>query len=76
MMGETVECAAISPHLYIQSCMQAQCYQPLHQLHSDFGNFNNGVCRVMKLTIAKVNAHNHRTISRLFTAMMSLENNH
>ena len=28
---------------------------PIWQLHSDFGNFNNGVCDVMKITIAESN---------------------
>ena len=38
MMGETVECAAISPHTYILFNIQVQCYLQ----HSDFRDFING----------------------------------
>ena len=38
MLGETVACAAVSPHLYILSYKQVQCYPPLRKLHSDFSN--------------------------------------
>ena len=44
-VGEKVECATVSPHLYMLSHMpQVQCYPPFWQLHSDFGDFfDNGV---------------------------------
>ena len=32
-----------------------QCSPPIRQLHSDFGDFNNGVYYIMKITIAKRN---------------------
>ena len=50
MLGEEVACAAVSPNLYIMSYIKVQCYLPLRQLHSDFGDFNNGVYHVMKIT--------------------------
>ena len=53
ILGEKLVCAAVSPHLYI--CIQAQCRLPLRQLHSDFGDFNNGVCRVVKIIVAQSN---------------------
>ena len=47
-------CATISPHLlYILSYTQMQCYPPLRQLHSDFGDFSDGVCNVVWITIAE-----------------------
>ena len=52
MMGEKVACAAASPHLHVQSYTLVRRYQPRRQLHSDFGDFSNGVCYVMK--IAKI----------------------
>ena len=44
MLGEEVACAAVSPNLYIMSYIKVQCYLPLRQLHSDFGDFTNRVC--------------------------------
>ena len=41
MLGEKVACAAFSLNLYILSQMRVQCYSPLRQLHSDFGNFTH-----------------------------------
>ena len=55
MLGEKVACAAISPHLFILSYMEVQCYPPLWQLQSDFGDFSNGVFHVMKITKAESN---------------------
>ena len=37
------------------SYRQVQCYPPFSQVHSDFGDFNNGLCHVMKITIAESN---------------------
>ena len=51
MLGEKVACAAVSPQLYIQ----VQCFSPLGHRHFDFGDFSNGVCRVMKITTAESN---------------------
>ena len=46
VLGETVACAIISPHLdivlYILTSA-VQCYQPLRQLPSDFGDFGSVV---------------------------------
>ena len=53
MLGETVACATVSQHLYILSYIQVRCYPPLRQLHSVFGDLNNGVCHVMKITFAE-----------------------
>ena len=50
MLGEKVECAVVSPHLYILSYMLVQCCTPLLQLHSDLRDVSNEVCRVMKTT--------------------------
>ena len=50
MLSEKVASAAVSPHLYTPSYTQMQCYTPLWQLHSDFGDFSNGVDHVMKMT--------------------------
>ena len=33
--------------------MQVLCYLPLQQLQSDFGDFNNGVRHVSKITLAE-----------------------
>lgn len=32
------------------------CYSPLRLLHSDVGDFNNGVCNVMRVTAAEGNS--------------------
>ena len=39
----------------ILSYMQVQSYPHLRQLHSDFGDFSNGVCHVSKIAIAESN---------------------
>ena len=57
MFGETIACAAVSPHVYLLSYIQAQCYPPLRQLHSDSGDFNKGVSHVSKITMADSNLH-------------------
>ena len=54
-MGEKVAYATVSSYLYIPSCIQVPCSLPFWQLYSDFGNFNNGVCYVVKITIAENN---------------------
>ena len=55
-LGETVAREAVSPHLYcILPCLQGQCYPLRLQLHSDLGDFSNGVCHVMKIT--RVESH-------------------
>ena len=53
MLGETVACTTIPPHLYTLSHIQVQCYPPFWQLHSRFGNFSNGVCHVFMIAMAK-----------------------
>ena len=56
MLGETVECATVSPYPHTLPYMPVQCYLPLRQqLHFDFGYFNDGVGHVMKITIAESN---------------------
>lgn len=45
----------IFPHLYRLSYIQMQCYLPLWQLQSNFGHFSDGVCQVLKVTVAKTN---------------------
>ena len=40
---------------FLPSVFNFYAAQPLLQLHSDFGNCNDGVCRVMKITIAETN---------------------
>ena len=55
MMGERVACAAVSPHLYVQSYTLVRRYQTRRQLHSDFGDFSNGVRYVMKIAKTKSN---------------------
>ena len=55
MLGEKIAYAIVSSHLKMLSDIQVQCYPPLRQLHSDFGDFNNEVCHVMKMTIAENN---------------------
>ena len=42
-------------HTCMHTVIQLQCYPSLRLLHSDFGDFKNGVCHVMKITIAKSN---------------------
>ena len=55
MLGEAAACATVSLHSYILSYIQAQCFLPLRQPHSDFGDYDIGVCYVMKITIANSN---------------------
>ena len=55
IMSERIACAAVSPHLYILSYLQAQCYPPLRQLHPYVGDFNAGVCHVIKIILADCN---------------------
>ena len=55
MMGERVACAAVSTHLHVQSYTLVRRYQPRRQLHSDFGDFSNGVCYVMKIAKTESN---------------------
>ena len=56
MSGEEVACAAVSTHLWTD-CRntETRCYPPPQQLRSDFGGFHNGVCHVMKITMAQSN---------------------
>ena len=54
-LDERIMCTSVSPQFYILPYIQVQCYPPLWQLHSDFGNFNTGVCLVMKMTTADIN---------------------
>ena len=54
------------PHLYTLSYTQLRCYLPVRQLHSDFGDFSDGVCHITKITIAESNpdvGHNKRFAS-------------
>ena len=56
MMAENVACGTrkpFPPHLYIVT--QMQCDPLPWQLHSDFGDFNNGVCHVTNIIIAESN---------------------
>ena len=46
MLDEKVTYAAVSPHLDTLSYTQVQCCPPLRQLHSDPGDFSNGVDHV------------------------------
>ena len=46
-MGEKVVCTTVSLHLCV--------HLPHVQLHSDFGDLNNGVCYFMKIFIAESN---------------------
>ena len=55
MLGEKIAYAAVSPHLYILSYIHVYCYLPLWHLHSNFGDFNHGLCCVKKITIAENN---------------------
>ena len=43
----------VSQHLYTLSDIQVQFYPQLRQRHSDWGNFSNGVCHIMKITTAQ-----------------------
>ena len=58
MLGETLVCATVSPHILLY--MQVQCCQPIQQLHSDFRDLSHDVCHV-KIAIAE-NDHD-RTIN-------------
>ena len=57
MMGETVAYATVSPHSFIHchTYKRTECYPPLLLLHSDLGDFNTGLCHVMKISIAESN---------------------
>ena len=55
MLDEKAARAAIYPHLYTLSYIQMQGHLSVGQLYSDFRDFNNGVCQVMKITIAESN---------------------
>ena len=48
-------CTTLFPHLYLLSYIHAQCYLPFWHLHSEFVDFNNRVCRVMKSIVAEIN---------------------
>ena len=37
-LDEKVTCEAVSPHLYLLPFVLVQCYPPLQQLYSDFGD--------------------------------------
>ena len=45
------------PHLPVHTvtCIQVQCSPQLWQLHFVFRDFNDGVCHIMKDTIAETN---------------------
>ena len=51
MLGEAVECATVSPHLFILSYTQVQCFPFFRQLHPDFGISVTEFCHVMNITI-------------------------
>ena len=53
LLEENIASAAVSQHLYVLSYIQVQCYLRFWQLHSDFRNSRNGLCYVLKITIAK-----------------------
>ena len=46
---------------YCHTCIQVLSYQPLQQLHSDLGDFSNGVCQVSKITVTETNESNPDT---------------
>ena len=50
MLGETIACATVSPHQCMVSYKQVHCCSPLQKLPSDFGDFNDRVCHIMKFT--------------------------
>ena len=55
-LGEKTVDATVSPHLYNRSNIQVQrCYPRFRQRHSDYGDFNNGVGHVVKISIAESN---------------------
>ena len=55
MLGEKVECAAVSPHLRILSYIQVQYFPLLLQLFFDFGDFNDRICQVVEMSVAENN---------------------
>ena len=51
MLSETVECATVSPYPHTLQHIPVQCYLSLRQQsHCDFGDCNDGVGHVMKIT--------------------------
>ena len=55
MLGEKAACAAFSQHRYMPSYITVPRYPLLWQLHSDCGDFHDGVCHVMKISTAESN---------------------
>lgn len=53
MMDERHASAAVFPQLRILSYIQVQCYLPFWPLRYDFGKFSDGVCHVVKITVAE-----------------------
>ena len=72
MLGEKVVYAAISPHLYILSDIQAEFHLPLKQLQWE--NFDGGVGHVVKTTTAESNPKNSLT-QRLFCPIIFARDN-
>lgn len=56
MLDEKVASAALCMRKE-PSHVQVQCYSPLRQQYSDFGEFSNGVYYVIKITVAESNAY-------------------
>ena len=50
LLGEKI--AYATTHLHLLSYVQVQRHLPLRQLHSDFRDFNNGVCQAVRITTA------------------------
>ena len=56
ILGEKVACASVSPHLYILLYTQVQCWR--HSAAAlPLRDFSNGLCHVMKITIAESNPY-------------------
>ena len=49
MLGETVVCAAVFPHLQILLHIQVQYYPSFWQLYSNPGEVSHGICQVMQI---------------------------
>ena len=55
MLGEKVACATVSLHSYILSHIKNAGLPATQQLHSDFWDFSDGVCHVMKISLTDNN---------------------
>ena len=56
LLGEIARSTVSSQvYAYRRVGIQAQRYRLLRQLHSDFGDFNHGVCHVLEFAVAESN---------------------